>query len=189
MPGPPLEKAELFVVHLIHLAEEFDHDAIGILVIDRNIVPNDMPVRSPGERDLVLGQKIAGAFDIGPVAHFKGDMMDRGLGVTEKVDGVMIAAATQKREEVAPPVGNAKAQEIAIELHHAGNVGAGIGDVAELERHHAGEGVVIRSEGAVREDFERGALRILERQRFANPRRNVVFRSRSRLASAVRRLR
>jgi len=46
--------------------------------------------------------------------------------------------------------------------------------VAELERHHAGEGVVVRSEGAVREDFERGALGILERQYLANPRRNVV---------------
>src|ERR1700758_1854038 len=39
MPGPRLEKAELFVVHLIHLAEEFYHDAVRAPVIDRNIVP------------------------------------------------------------------------------------------------------------------------------------------------------
>jgi hypothetical protein len=45
-----------------------------------------MAERSPGERDLVLGQKIAGAFDIGRVAHFKRDMMDRRLRVTEKID-------------------------------------------------------------------------------------------------------
>src|SRR5271166_2526713 len=128
MPRPRLEKAELFVVHLIHLAKEFDHDAIGALVIDRNIVPDDMPERSPGERDLVLGQEIASALDIGPIAHFKRDMMNRGLRVTEKIHGVMIAAATQKREEVAAPVGDAKTEEIAIELHHAGDVGAGIGD-------------------------------------------------------------
>ena len=63
MPRPRLEKAELFIVHLIHLAEKFDHHAVGVLVIDRNIVPDDMPQRSPGERDLVFGQKIAGAFD------------------------------------------------------------------------------------------------------------------------------
>ena len=115
---------------LIHLAEELDHHAIRILMIDRNIVPDNMPQRSPGERDLVLGQKIAGAFDIGPVAHFKRDMMDRRLRVTEKIDGVMIAAAAQKGEEVAAPVGDAKAEESAIELHHAGDVGAGIRDVA-----------------------------------------------------------
>jgi hypothetical protein len=55
MPRPRLEKAELFVVHLIHLAEEFDHDAVGIAVIDRNIVPDNVAQRPPGERDLVLG--------------------------------------------------------------------------------------------------------------------------------------
>src|SRR5262249_39421093 len=109
VPRPRLEKAELFVVHLIHLAEEFDHHAIGIAVIDCNIVAYYMPQRSPGERDLVLGQKIGSAFDIGPLAHFKGDMMDCGLSVAQKVHGVMIAAATQKGEEVAAPVGNAKA--------------------------------------------------------------------------------
>jgi hypothetical protein len=86
----------------------------------------------------------------------------------------MIAAAAQKGEEVAAPVGDAKAEESAIELHHAGDVGAGIGDVAEFERHHAGEGVVVRGEGAVGEDFERGALGMLEHQRFANAGRDVV---------------
>jgi hypothetical protein len=46
--------------------------------------------------------------------------------------------------------------------------------VAELERHHAGEGLVVRSEVAVGKDFERGPLGILERQRFANAGRDVV---------------
>jgi hypothetical protein len=63
-------------------------------MIDRNIVPDNMPERSPSERDLVLCQKIGSAFDIGPVAHFKRDMMDRGLRVTEKIHSVMIAATT-----------------------------------------------------------------------------------------------
>src|SRR6516165_3434888 len=124
MPWPRLEKAELFVVHLVHLAEELDHHAVGVPVIDRDIVPDDMAERSPGERDLVLGQKIAGALDIGPITQFKRDMMDRGLRVPEKIHGVMIAAATQKCEEVAAPVGDAKAEEIAIELHHASDVRA-----------------------------------------------------------------
>ena len=100
--------------------------------------------------------------------------MDRGLGIAQKVHGVMIAAAAQEGEEIAAPIGNAKAQHIAIELHDAGNVGTLIGDVTELERHDAGEGVVVRRESAVGEDFERGAFGILKRQRFANARRDVV---------------
>src|SRR5204863_4532124 len=130
MPRSWLEKAELFVVHLIHFAEELDHDAIGVPVIDRDIVPDDVAERSPGELDIVLGQEIAGTLDVGPVAHLERDVMNGGLGVTEEIHGVMIAAAAQKSEEIAAPVGNAKTQEIAIELHHAGDVRTGIGDVA-----------------------------------------------------------
>ena len=174
MPWPRLEKAELFVVHLVHFAEKLDHDAVGVPVIDRDIVPDDVAERSPGELDVALGQEIAGAFDVGPVAHLESDVMNGGLGVTEKIHGVMIAAAAQKGEEIAAPVGNAKTQKIAIELHHARDVRTGIGNVAKFERHNAGESPVVGSEGAVREDFERGALGILERQRFANAGRDVV---------------
>ena len=108
MPGPRLEKAELFVVHLIHFAEKFDDDPIRTPVIDRNIVSNDVAARSPGERDLVFGQQIAGAFDVGPVTHFKRDMMDRVFRVTEKIHGVVVAATTQKCEEITAPVGDAE---------------------------------------------------------------------------------
>src|SRR5215472_9489562 len=64
VPRPRLEKAQLLVVHLIHLAEESDYDPVGVSVIDRNVVPDDMAERSPGQRDLVLRQKIASAFDV-----------------------------------------------------------------------------------------------------------------------------
>src|SRR6201987_2819903 len=101
-------------------------------------------------------------------------MMDRGLRVTEKIHGVMVAATTQKCEKVTAPVRDAKTEDIAIESHHAGDVGAGIGEVAELERHHAGEGVIVRGERAFGKYFERGAFGILECQRFANAGRDVV---------------
>jgi hypothetical protein len=46
--------------------------------------------------------------------------------------------------------------------------------MAEFERHHAGEGVVIRSEGEISEDFDSSPFGILERQRVANAGRDVV---------------
>src|SRR5579872_5164575 len=174
MPRPRLEIAELLVVHLIHLAEKLDHHAIRIAVIDRNIMSDDVAERSPGQRDLVLGQKIGSPLYIGPVAHLKRDMMDCGLGVTEKIDGVMIAAAAQKGEKVAAPVRHAKTEEVAVELYQARHIGTGIGDVAELEWHHAGESVVVGGKSAVGKDFKGGAFRILERQRLADARGNVV---------------
>src|SRR5262249_46783808 len=60
---------------------------------------------------------------------------NRGLGVAQEIHGVMIAAATQEGEEIASPIRDAETEHVTIELHHAGDVRALIGDVAELERH------------------------------------------------------
>ena len=57
MPRPRLEKAELFVVHLIHFAEKFDDDPVRAPVVDRNIVPDDVAKRSPGQRILFLANR------------------------------------------------------------------------------------------------------------------------------------
>jgi hypothetical protein len=50
-------------------------------VIDRNVVADDVAQRAPGELDLAFHQEIAGALDVGPIAHFKRDVMDRGPGI------------------------------------------------------------------------------------------------------------
>src|SRR5262249_45587363 len=42
VPGARLEKAELLVVHLVHLAEEFDHHAVRTLMIDRDVVTDNV---------------------------------------------------------------------------------------------------------------------------------------------------
>src|SRR5262249_44568269 len=120
------------------------------------------------------GEEIAGSLDVGPVAYLKCNMMNRGLGVAQEIHGVMIAAATQEGEEIASPIRDAETEHVTIELHHAGDVRALIGDVAELERHHTREIVVVLREGRVPEDFQCSALRILEGQRLANARRDIV---------------
>ena len=49
-----------------------------------------------------------------------------------------------------------------------------IGDVAQFQRHHAGEGFVVGCEGAVGEDFQRRALGVLERHHVRDPGSDVA---------------
>ena len=81
VPGPRLEEAELLVEHLVHVAEKLDHHAVGIVVIDGDVVADDVADRPPGELDVVARQEIAGALDVRPVADLEGDVMDRGRAV------------------------------------------------------------------------------------------------------------
>src|SRR6185312_16010931 len=61
VPGPRLEIAELLVVHLVEIGEELDRDAVGILVIDRDVVPDQVADRPPEQLDVLAGEKVAGA--------------------------------------------------------------------------------------------------------------------------------
>src|SRR5262249_48562305 len=47
VPGPRIEIAERLVLHLIHLAEELDAHLVGVAMIDRNIVADDVPAGPP----------------------------------------------------------------------------------------------------------------------------------------------
>ena len=93
--------------------------------------------------------------------------MDRGLGIAQEIHGVMVAAAAQEREEIAAPIRDAKAQNIAVEFHDALHVGALIGDVAEFQWHNAGEIVVLRRKAEIGKDFKHRAFGIGEGDRFA----------------------
>jgi hypothetical protein len=48
VPGPRFEEAKLLVEYLIHIAEEFDHDPVGIVVINGDVVTDDVADRPPG---------------------------------------------------------------------------------------------------------------------------------------------
>src|SRR6516164_10830403 len=59
MPGPRLEIAELLVLHLIELAEQFDHLIVRIAVIGGDVVARAVAQRSPDDRNLLLPEQVA----------------------------------------------------------------------------------------------------------------------------------
>src|SRR3981081_349670 len=65
MPRPRLEITELLVMHLVEIGEELDRDAVGILMIDRDVVPDQVTDRAPEQLDVLASEKIAGTGDIG----------------------------------------------------------------------------------------------------------------------------
>src|SRR5262245_53308627 len=65
MPRPRLEIAELLVEHQVDVGEELDGDAVGILVIDRDVVPDEVPDRAPEQLDVLAREEVAGTVDLG----------------------------------------------------------------------------------------------------------------------------
>ena len=61
-------------------------------------------------------EKVAGAVDLGLVAHLEGDVMKLPSSLQE-IDGVVVAAAAQEGEEVAAPVRHPEAEHVAVEFH------------------------------------------------------------------------
>src|SRR6202035_3384930 len=63
VPWPRIEIAERLVLHLVHLAEELDAHLVGVAMIDRDIVADDVAARAPDQMDVVAGQRFGGALD------------------------------------------------------------------------------------------------------------------------------
>src|SRR3984957_16570669 len=55
VPRPRVEIAQRLVFHLIHLAEELDAHLVGVAVIDRDIVADDVAARAPDQMNVVAG--------------------------------------------------------------------------------------------------------------------------------------
>src|SRR5262249_12712317 len=47
VPGARVEIAERLVLHLVHLAEELDPHLVGVAVIDRDVVADDVAAGAP----------------------------------------------------------------------------------------------------------------------------------------------
>ena len=165
VPRPRLEIAELLVVHQVEIGEELDRDAVGVLVIDRDVVSDEVADRTPKQLDVLAREEVAGAVDLGFVAQLEREVVNIGVVGLQQIDRVVVAAAAQEGEEIAAPVRHFESEHVAIKLHRRCDVGRVKGDVAELARHDAGIGVVILGEGVVGEDFDAGALRIGEHDR------------------------
>src|SRR5262245_909981 len=76
VPWPGVEIAERLVLHLIHLGEELDPHLVGIAVIDRDVVADDVAPGPPYQTDVVPGEPLGGALDLRPVLDLEGDVME-----------------------------------------------------------------------------------------------------------------
>src|SRR5262245_64755689 len=76
MPGTRVEIAQRLVLHLIHLGEELDPHLVGVAVIDRDVVADDMAAGTPHQSDTVLGQPLAGYLDLRSILALEGDVTD-----------------------------------------------------------------------------------------------------------------
>jgi hypothetical protein len=110
VPGPRFEEAKLLVEYLIHIAEEFDHDPVGIVVINGDVVTDDVADRPPGQLDIVVREQIACPLDVRPIAHLERHVRYKGPGIAQKIHGVVVAAAAQEGEKVAAPVRHPESQ-------------------------------------------------------------------------------
>src|SRR5262245_23031358 len=86
MPRPRLEIAELLVVHQVDVGEELDGDAVGILVIDRDVVPDEVPDRTPEQLDVLACEEVAGAVDLGFVAQLERKVVNVGVVGLQQID-------------------------------------------------------------------------------------------------------
>src|SRR5262245_1707183 len=75
VPGTRLEIAELLVEHQIHAVVELDQMAIGIVVIDRDVMAGPVADRSPENLSAVAAQEVAGLVHVRGVAQLEGEMM------------------------------------------------------------------------------------------------------------------
>src|SRR6516165_5976937 len=138
VPRSRLEIAELLVEHQVDVGEELDGDAVGVLVIDRDVVPDEMADRTPEQLDVLAREEVAGAVDLGFIAQLEREVVNVGVVGLQQIDRVVIAAAAQKGEEIAAPVRHFESEHVAIKLYGRCDVGRMKGNMAELARHDAG---------------------------------------------------
>src|SRR4029077_176866 len=85
VPRPRLEIAELLVVHQVEIGEELDRDAVGVLVIDRDVVSDEVADRTPKQLDVLAREEVAGAVDLGFVAQLEREVVNIGVSACRKL--------------------------------------------------------------------------------------------------------
>src|SRR5690242_6378913 len=102
----------------------------------RDVVARAEPHRSPDDRNSSLAKKIAGGLQMREIPQLEGDVMHLDVLADNEIDRVMVGVAAHEHEEVADPVGNAEAEDVAVELGHRPGIMGDEGDMSELQ--HAG---------------------------------------------------
>src|SRR5215510_10114598 len=108
------------------------------------------------------------------VLELERDVMKLHVRTGEEVHGVMIRIATHEAEEIANPVGDAKAQHPLVECHGALDVGCEEGDMSQLERPDTGDLRVLGEIAPFLEQLDRRSLVVLERQHLAHAGDGIV---------------
>src|SRR6516165_5377619 len=169
MPGARLEIAELLVLHLVELAEELDHLLILVAMVSGDVVSWAVPQRTPDDRDLFLAHHLARVLQMHEVLELERDVMKLHVRTGEEVHGVMIRIAAHEAEEIADPVGDAKAEHSLVERHGALDVRREKGDMSELERTDTGNLGVFGEVAPFLEQLDRRSFVVFEAQHLAHP--------------------
>ena len=162
MPRPRLEITQRLVFHLIQLGKELGDEAGRTLVIGKQIVANAVASRTPQHLVPIDAQVVARGLQVPPIAQLECRVEMAVRTGADQVDGVVINAATEEREEISHPVGDTKAQHIAIELGYKLGVLAVKRDVTELVRDNALGLEFLVQEFRPLEYLHYGALRIFK---------------------------
>jgi hypothetical protein len=85
VPRPRLEIAELLVEHEVDVGEELDGDTVRILVIDRDVVPDEVPDRPPEQLDVLAREEVASAVDLGFVAQLEREVVMLALSACSRL--------------------------------------------------------------------------------------------------------
>src|ERR1700690_1321431 len=162
MPRPRLEIAEVLIQHLVEFGEHFDDRVIGIAVICVDIVTGAMTARTPDNGNFLGAEEIARRLDLWPVLEFKSNVVHLRALAAHEVDGVVVRTAAHEDKPVLDPVRDAEAENSAVEVGKLLRVRNDEGQMAELERSNAGDGLRFANRRLSREDVADRTLRILK---------------------------
>src|ERR1051325_2048714 len=119
MPRPGIEIAERLVLHLVEFGKQLGDQSVRAAMIGEQVVADAVPPRSPQRLVAVEAEEIAGVLQMRPVAQLEGRVEVAVRSRLDQVDRVVIRAAAQEREEVSHPVGDAEAEDAAVEIRDA----------------------------------------------------------------------
>src|SRR5262245_10231336 len=162
VPRPRLEIPKLLVFHLIELAEELDDLLVLVTVIGGDVVSRAVPQGTPDDRNPLLPHHLARVLQMYEILELERDMMKRHVRAAEEVHGVMIRIAAHEAEEVADPIGDAKAEHLLVESDGALDVRRVESDVSELERADAGDLRMLAEIAPFLEQFDGRSFVVLE---------------------------
>src|SRR5262245_3384264 len=108
------------------------------------------------------------------ILELESDVMELGAVAANEIDRVMIGVAAQEDEEVADPVRHPEAEDALIEVGRVVWARRDEGDMAELQRARPKHLLVSPEIAPFREQLDRRALVVLERQHPAHPGDRIV---------------